>query len=409
MSDNIKKHQDNNIKSDKSTDKKEEKNYFSSLADKYSKASHILYIALAVCFVITLLFNSKLLTYNNFNYLIRDLNTAAEVASENYNSIPYTNNEQRITKKFRGGIITACTTDMAIYTATGKKTLHLNESFVSPQIAASQKYSIIYDLGGNKFSVYSSFARVHTEKMPFPISFATVGDNGWFAIVSKDNAHTSVVYLYDDDFNLKSTYSYASKYVFSVSINTRGNRIGIVTTEADASGEEFYTVIELYEPKKKEVKATALIGGGLPCGSCFTDDDALQILCTDGLYVINENNGTLKNKFEFDSKNIYKSSLTEDGCAVVLSNNQGTVKNTVLAFDKSGNVIYNNDVNNGIFDIEFFEDNIFINQSDSITKINIKNGKISTASVFEKGLDIIVYNSNNVLLCCQTKAKYIKL
>lgn len=406
MSDNIKKHNDTDIKSDKVAD---EKNYFSSLANKYSKASHILYIALAVCFVITLLFNSRLLTYNNFSYLIRDLNTAAEVASENYNSIPYANNEQRITKKFRGGIITASTSDMAIYTATGKKTLHLNESFVSPQIVASQKYSIIYDLGGNKFSVYNSFTRVHTEKMQFPISFATVGDNGWFAIVSKDNTHTSVVYLYDDDFNLKCTYSYASKYVFSASINDRGNRIAIVTTEADVSGEKFHTRVEIYEPKKTEPRATSRISAGLPCGSCFTDDGALQLLCTDGLYIINENNGTLKNKFNFNSQKVRKSSLTKDGCAVVISNNKGTIENTVIVFNKSGNSIYNNEISNGIFDIELFEDNVFINQSDSISKINIKNGKTSTVSVFEKGFDIIVYDSNNVLLCCQTKAKYIKL
>ena len=98
--------------SDKTT--KSSKNYFEALADKYSKAAHILYIALAVCFVFTLLFNSKLLTYNNFNYLIRDLNTAVDIASENHNSIPYSNDELRVTKKFRGGIVTASTTDMAI-------------------------------------------------------------------------------------------------------------------------------------------------------------------------------------------------------------------------------------------------------------------------------------------------------
>ena len=56
----------------KSNDNKPKK-YFDALADKYLKASHILYIALAVCFLFTLIFNSKLLTYNNFTYLIKDL------------------------------------------------------------------------------------------------------------------------------------------------------------------------------------------------------------------------------------------------------------------------------------------------------------------------------------------------
>ena len=101
-------------------------NYFSSLAEKYSKASHILYIALAVCFILTLIFNSRILTYNNFSYLFKDFNTAAEIASSNYNSISYSNDKFRTTKNFRGGIITASTTDMAIYNATGKKSLMMH-------------------------------------------------------------------------------------------------------------------------------------------------------------------------------------------------------------------------------------------------------------------------------------------
>ena len=198
------------------------KNYFSSLADKYSKASHILYIALLVCFILTLIFNSKILTYNNFNYLFKDINAAAEIASNNYNSISYTNDELRTTKSFRGGIITASTSDMAIYNATGKKTLHINESFTAPEIAVSQKYAVIYDQGGNKYSVYNSFSRVYNAKTSHSISSVTVADNGWYAVVSKDNEHTSAVYLYDDDFNLRNSYLFATKYVFSVSINTKG-------------------------------------------------------------------------------------------------------------------------------------------------------------------------------------------
>ena len=63
-------------------------------------------------------------------------------------------------------------------------------------------------------------------------------------------------------------------------------------------------------------------------------------------------------------------------------------------------------------ELEEYEDakkNIFINQTDSLLKINVKNGKESTTQVFDKGSDIIVYNENNILICCQTKAKYLKV
>ena len=61
MSDNINNHSDFNTSDKKSGSQDQEpKKYFDSLSDKYRKLSHILYIALVVCFLLTLrLINTK--------------------------------------------------------------------------------------------------------------------------------------------------------------------------------------------------------------------------------------------------------------------------------------------------------------------------------------------------------------
>lgn len=384
------------------------KNYFSSLADKYSKASHILYIVLLVCFIFTLVFNSKILTYNNFNYLFKDINTAAEIASNNYNSISYANDKLRVTKAFRGGVITASTTDMAIYNATGKKSLSINESFVLPEIAVSQKYAVIYDQGGNNYSVYNSFSRVYNTKTTHSISSITVADNGWYAIVSKDNEHNSVVYLYDDDFNLRNSYLFASKYVFSVSINTHGSRIAIVCTEAASAGDGYLTSVMICDPGKDSSRAEISLGTGIPFGSSFTNNELLNIVCSDGLYVLDENSGEIKTVYKFNQKNANKMSVSSAGCAIAFSDNKGTVNNTLLVFDETGKMVYDTVINGGISDIEYIEGNVFVNRNDTVIKIDVDSGKETEIQTFEKGTDIIVYDKNNILLCCQTKAKYIK-
>lgn len=392
----------------KSDDNKPKK-YFEVLSDKYLKASHILYIALAVCFLVTLIFNSKLLTYNNFTYLIKDLNSAASIASENYNSISYVNDELRVVSDFRGGIITASSTDMAIYSASGRKTLYLSENFVSPQIASSKKYAIIYDLGGNNYSVYNSFARVHHGKTQYPISLVTVADNGWFAVVSRDNDHTSVVYLYDDDFNLKNKYSFASKYVFGVSINKRGNRIAILSTEAAASGDRFSTSVMLCKPGETDKISDMELDSGIPYGISFIESGNLQILTSEALHIINETNGKYEKSYKFNSKNISRFDINQFGCAVAFASSDGIINNSVLVFDKNGKLIYDVIETNGILDLKLYDDYIFISQSDTVTKINTRSGSRTQKNIFEKAFDIIVYNDNNILLCCQTKAKYINI
>ena len=406
MANEIKKN--NNVIPNENTGSVPSKNYFSLLADKYSKASHILYIALLVCFVFTLVFNSKILTYNNFSYLFKDLNAAAEIASGNYNSISYANDKLRTTKAFRGGIVTASTTDMAIYNATGKKSLHINENFVLPEIAVSQKYAIIYDQGGNNYSIYNSFARVHNAKTPHSISNVTVADNGWYAIVSKDNEHTTAVYLYDDDFNLRNSYLFATKYVFSISINATGNRIAIICAEASPNGDGYLTSVIICDPGKDSSRAEISLGKGIPFGSSFTDNEMLNVVCSDALYVLSENNGEIKNKYEFEKKNANKMSVGSAGCAIAFSDNKGKVSTTLLVFNANGDAIYSGVIDGGISDMEYIEGSVFVTRSDTVTKIDIKSGKLTEIQTYEKGTDIIVYDENNILLCCQTKAKYIK-
>ncbi len=397
----------NKISSAPPAKKTEGSAYFRSVAGKYKKASRVFYIALAAVFALTLLFNAKLLTYTNFNYLIRDLNSAAQVAADNYNSISYTNDEMRVSKNYRGGIITVSSTDMAIYTATGRKTLYMNESFVSPEIAVSKKYAIVYDLGSTKFNVYTSFAKVHTQTLEYPISFVSVADNGWFAVVSKDEAHTSVVYLYDDDFKLKNTFFYGSEYTFLAALDPDGDRIAIVKSKT--SLDKFNTSVSISIPGKSNAVFDVSVSEGIPYGGSFLENGDFQLVCTDGYYILDSSSGKLINKYNFSGNLANHVSLNDSGCAVSLTANSGTVRNSVLVFDKKGNIVYNTNIDQGIIDLEYFDAHLFINHGDNISKINIKNKKITTVNISEAGDDIIIYDNGNILLCCKTKAKYIKM
>ena len=382
---------------------KNQSGYFLYLSRKYKKASHIIYILLAASFVLTLMFNSRLLTYTNFNYLFRDLNSAAEVAAENYNSISYSNDEMRVVKAYRGGIITASSTDMAIYNASGRKTLYLSESFISPQIATSKKYAIVYDLGGNKYSVSNSFSRVGGEKLEYPISSVAVSDNGWFAIVSKDAQHASVVYLYDDDLQLRNTYYFANARVFCVDINDNGSRIAVFKTVT--SMDKFSTSVMVCESGKDKSSFDVQISQGMVYGAGFLENGKIQAACTDGYYLIDGSDGKILKSYGFDGELASRVSLSDDGCAVVLS---GVAQSSLLVFDKKGELACSTVIESGMLDMEYYSGYVFVNRGDELLKINVKNASSSSIKLNDKGNDIIVYDSKNILLCCQTKAKYIE-
>jgi len=383
--------------------KQNEDNYFSFLSIKYNNASNIIFVLLVVVFVITLIFNSQLLTYTNFNYLFRDINSAAEAAGDNYKSISYTNDELRVVKKYRGGIITASSNDVAIYTATGRRTLFKSESFCSPQISASKKYAIVYELGAKKYNVYNSFAKVGGDELKHSISYATVADNGWFAVVTRDTDHTSVVYLYDDDMNLKNTYSFANANVFMVDIDANGKKIAIFKTSTNI--DKFATEIMVCESGKKDILFDTSVSNGIVCGGGFTENGNIQLVATDGYFLLDDNGRVISHSL-FDY-NISRVSVASNGCAVALTCNKGEAKNKILVFDQNGKSTYDTEITGSIIDMEYYDGFVFINQGDTVLRLHSKKD-ISTVKLSDEGGDIIVYDSNNILLCCQTKAKYIK-
>ena len=80
----------------------------------------------------------------------------------------------------------------------------------------------------------------------------------------------------------------------------------------------------------------------------------------------------------------------------------------LMVFDKKGELACSTTVDSGMLDMEYYGGYVFINQGEELLKINVKNGSSSSTRLSDKGNDIIVYDSKNILLCCPTKAKYIE-
>ena len=72
-------------------------------------------------------------------------------------------------------------------------------------------------------------------------------------------------------------------------------------------------------------------------------------------------------------------------------------------------MLYNTIIENSIVDMEYDNGYIFVNQSSHIMKINVKKDEKKTYKISDDGKDIIIYDSGNMLLCCPTKAMYIKV
>ena len=78
----------------------------------------------------------------------------------------------------------------------------------------------------------------------------------------------------------------------------------------------------------------------------------------------------------------------------------------VVAFDKSGNLLYNDLVDFTVSDIAVYDSYVFLQTERGVTRI--KTGKNSSVEQLESGSGkLLIYNDQTALVCGESKAEYL--
>lgn len=301
----------------------------------YTKASHIYhFIAVLIVFfasvfaIVALLFNLSNITYDNFYYFIKDFDTI--IATEEYSSfrVDYSYEDLRSYIGYKGGVATIGQSSLTIYSATGQKTGKFYHTYSSPEIKGGANYLIIYDQGGNDFSIYNSFARLYSEHLTYPISLIEMCDSGEFVVVTTNNEYRSVLYFYNSDFDCIGAYYY-NEYVTSVALSSEGKYmlVSIANTDTGTLSTKMYLYytdrIELYENGKLEAQVIPTDSNSIIIDCCIgvsggvLSENNYCCLHLDSISVY-DNSNNMRN-YEFHSSLCSDFEFDSDGIAVILA------------------------------------------------------------------------------------------
>ena len=110
-----------------------------------------------------------------------------------------------------------------VYNEDGKMMLSEQHTFSNPIVTAGGKKTLLYDLGGKSFSLYSKYKNIYNKSTDEPILIARLGANDTAAVVTKNDKYPSMLMVYDA--NGKNIFNYRSV-----------SRIIDVTFNSDCSG-----------------------------------------------------------------------------------------------------------------------------------------------------------------------------
>ena len=361
--------------------------YFENVSKNY-KLAKIISIAVLMIFLFSsfVIYGEKL-TYENARYVLRDIGQIlSEDNSDPASIIHYEADGNMDHAIYGSSIVIAGESTVTMFGVSGKEKLTDHTSFSSPTIKTSDKYCVVYSLGGYNLSVYNTVARVYDMKFDFPIYDVDVSDNGYIAVLTQSVEYRSVVYLYDSDFKLVTTYNKV-KYPCSVSLSSDASYVYISVFGAQTG--DILTQLSVYKLSQSTPLYTKDVYGGLPFDSVCFDNDIVSLICENSLTFIGLD-GLTVNTHSY-SQPIKKFNTINHNITVVTSGRTSKI----YTYNPNGNVISQYE-SADVIDAFYF-DNVLIARTkdglfDTQTQSIIKNDQ-STSPLN------ILYHNGRIIYC----------
>ncbi len=185
-----------------------------SVAFRYAK---FITLTIAVLFVIlTLSFFREDVSIENFQYMLKYI-TSEEDTLITTQKLHYPTSDSKALTLFNGDLVSAGTGGISLYDTNGSSVLQIDEVYSSPYFSIGNRYGLCYDMSGHSFVIFSTFAKLHSEKLDYPISGAKMTDKGSYVIMTRDREYKTVFNVYNSDYELvsrifKNNYTFAFDY-----------------------------------------------------------------------------------------------------------------------------------------------------------------------------------------------------
>lgn len=378
--------------------------YYERISSVLGLLQVVLYLSLFAFVVLSFFRNTELITYQNFYHFFKDLNASAETVDVfGTDSVSYPTAEEQSFALYRHGLAVAGNYSVSVFTATGRQTLSTQLQYRHPVAVGAGKYLLVYELGGEQYSIYNSYTQLYTGKSDKPITGAAVSDAGLYAIVSSSESYSSVVSLYSEHFSMLNRYN-KNGYVMDVSINEKGTLLSILTSQS--KGGMFSTELMVCEPKKGEALVQREVASSLGLSCTFTDG-GISVLCSDEMLLLSTQGERLAS-YSLPAGSLTGVAHSADGLVLYLRATSLSEESRLVAFDGNGRLLYNERTDEEILQLAAVGDFLFYTTPSSVVRKNLKNGAADVFATDANQKQLLAVEHNVVLLCSRQKAVYIK-
>lgn len=383
------------------------KKHYDEIAHIFTYAKYITLIALVLFILFALNFYREDISMENFRYMIKYLDFAAPDSSAAVSNAAITFDGDAAVKTvlYRNDIAVIKRTGLDLYDLSGQKIFSSEYTMTTPTAVCSDKYMLVFDLGGTYAAVYNTFSKIWETTFEYPIIDATVTDKGEFCIATSEKGYTSAVYIYNSDF--KKIYSWRSgdKYVIDVAMSRKNDGRFLLSTLRAQNG--FYTseLIMLSKKQENAIASVSLYDNMILEASDF--EKSITILTDKAVLFLNSQTLETLTSVTFSRDSLQNFTFNDDYSVLLLSKKIIGSENEISIYRNDGEHLHTFLSQGHIMDICLSKNNLYQLTSGVLTIYDLTTFESNTLSV-DKRYDALLSAENTVVLASSTDAVTVK-
>ena len=370
--------------------------YYLKISRKYMSAGIFFMLSLIVYIMFVMAFFGKYVTYENLRYLVRDIGAVSLREGGSFEGIVY-NAEGTLTgTSFRGGLALYSGDNYYYYDSSGTLLIEDSPGYSSPSMEASGKYLLLYDVGGNGYTVFNQLTSIITRTATGRIVAGDIADDGSMLLLTRSKETKYVAELYNSAF-VKVMSIYKENYAVDAALSPDGKFAVIASAipeETDITCE-----ITICERGQSEPIFKTTYSHTMPL-SLEACEGGFIMLCDNGIYFFDYSGG-IKSSLGFGGMTLAYASMSEKTACVVGQVNALGNENRYIAFSSDGEIlcdsVFDERVNGAYASLNTDDALMYLRTTDKLVKIN-SLGEYEEHTP-EREMLSVVPTENGVLVC----------
>ncbi|MGM9642378.1 MAG: DUF5711 family protein [Eubacteriales bacterium] len=365
--------------------------------------SFVLFAAFLVFIVSSAFAGAEEFSYENLEYIVRNFALKLdENRDASLYSVTYNPDANRSFGLFGKGLAVCGSTQLSIFSATGRLTCNEAVTYKEPVMTLSDKFVLVYDSGNTQYTVYNSFTDVYSAQMKYPIRAAAIANNGSHAVVTSSDAYNSVVEVYNANYQRTNAIN-STGYVSAVDIS---DDHVLVASLNIGSSNSFVSKLLYCAIGADKAEFEIELDGGFPL-ACEITEHGFTVICNDSV-LFYDAEGELSGKYEFqDALEDFR--IDGSGVALLFKKSGFDIQYSVVCVGTDGRHMFDIEFDKTVADMEFSDGVVYVLSDGMLVAFNGED----TANVPVSGTDndsvILIYGDLSVYVCNRTAAPLIKI